>query len=193
MTGPQFMNRTHGSMIKSKCKRNLIVVGACVGLLFTALPLHAGESGASVEPHKNSVVLGLDVGLGASHFTGGNDQLNLVSGFKAGAGVREDLLLLFEIASVRGVGSSSNMQEYLFAVQFFPLEEGIYVRSGFGLGSAREVSFRRGYGIAGGTAVGYEWRIKKKFAFSPEFQLGYVRDRGNNFAYGLAMDFRWYF
>lgn len=179
--------------MKGGFKRNLILIGACFGLLFSVLPIHADEKDSSIEPHKNSVVLGFDIGLGASHFTGGNDQLNLVGGFKAGAGVREDLLLLFEIASVRGIGSSSNMQEYLFAVQYFPLEEGIYLRGGFGLGSAREVNFRRGYGIAGSTAVGYEWRIKKKFAFSPEVKFGYVRDRGNNFAYGLAMDFRWYF
>lgn len=167
------------------------------GLLSQGVVL-AQESQEKERSPRKGFVIGFDLGGGGIHF--GDDNMGaLLGGFVIGGGISEKILLLAENPGALGFrGDTPSGDALLFAPQFFVLDS-FFVRPGIGFGFA-EVDVVGGgtlstdLGVAAGLAAGYEWRLTKRFALSPEVKFNYLRvEGGNHYSYGVVADLRWYF
>lgn len=162
------------------------------------LPGFSGVRAAELTERKGFVI-GFDLGGGRVHFNGGGSSSAFMAGIKIGGGISEHVLLLAEFFDAQGIrDDSASLVGLLFSSQIFlPLD--FYVRPGIGFGYAKVklpggATVTSDNGFAAGFAFGHEWRLTKRFAFSPEAKFDYARiEGGNNFAYGATMDLRWYF
>src|SRR3990167_6466517 len=163
------------------------------------------------DEEKNSrkgFVVGIDVGAADLRLSNSGNEGAFLGGFKVGWGVHERVLLFLEETSLLAFNNvSSTIQALYVSGQFFLLKN-FYVRPGVGyadaeedaaagiattnFGNAKFVSTDLGFTAAG--TAGYEFRIKKKFALSPEGKFGYLRLGGaNHLFFGAVLDMRWYF
>ena len=146
---------------------------------------------------RKGFVIGLDLGGGGGQI-GDENMGALLGGNIIGGGITERILLLAESPFAVGFRSGApSAYAILFAAQFFVTDE-FFVRPGLGFGFAtitvnnRLISSESGF--AGALATGYELRLTKRFALSPEVKVIYLRAEGfNNFSIGVAADLRWYF
>ena len=179
-----------------KIRHRYLFLFALFGLMLFSRSAVAEEK--TVErTQRKGFLIGFDVGGGGLHLNGRNAGA-ILSAFKIGGGLNEKILLMFEGAGADDVGrDSSGLVSDLFSAQFF-LSPHLYVRPGIGMGLEYEDlpsgTSETHVGFSSALAAGYEWRLTKKFALSPELKLGYSRINGRNHeSYGAVADLRWYF
>lgn len=176
-----------------------VIIGLSAAVLLLAPFSAIAQEDAFSE--RKGFILGFDAG-------GGYEYYNLtktsglsvgVGSIKAGWGLSEKILLLAEMGY--SVGSKDKMPSMLLtylAPQIFATDS-FYVRPelGFAYGRVEKTSGaakENGYGLSAGLASGYEFRLTKRFALSPEVQFRYARvEGGNAYITGAYADLRWYF
>ena len=176
--------------------RSIILVLVFLAGLVPTISAHEKSADRS---DRKGFIISLDVGGGGLHLGGGRDLGAFLGGFKIGGGISERILLLAEDTTGIGfAGDVPSIEGIFFAPQFFATDS-FYVRPGFGFGFAEgDVGGGRtlstDLGFAAGFAAGYEWRLTKRFAISPEAKFNYLRVEGdNNYSFGVVADLRLYF
>ncbi|MFH1016595.1 MAG: hypothetical protein V1798_00255 [Pseudomonadota bacterium] len=150
-----------------------------------------------VREPRQGFFLGFDVGGGGITLNG-LDRGAFLGGIKIGGGVSEKVLLMGETsgAATSIDGDTVGISGIYFATQWF-FADNFYVRPGVGFAVLRtasgHISAESDAGFSAAAAVGYEFRLTKRFAMSPEAKGSYARIQGGNVgAYGAALDLRWY-
>lgn len=124
-------------------------------------------------------------------------------GIRIGGGLSEDLILMGETSN--SIVDQNNVDYGIYTVnfsaQYFVQETGFFVRPGVGfavvdaqtnVGPINVSNTEGGLSLVGN--VGYEFRLGKTFALTPEFNYGYARVDGTNFnRYGATLGFTFYF
>lgn len=169
-------------------------------VVLVSLTSFTAKAGDVERTSRQGFFIGFDLGGGGVHI--GSPAANtgaMLGGLKIGGGFNEKFLLMYEGASAatfrndEAAGYAS-----LLSGQFF-LTDQFYVRPGLGFavttyksGPSTTTTSKAGLGL--GFATGYEMRLTKRFALSPEAKVDYARTNGhNNTAYGVSVDLRWYF
>jgi len=194
----------------------VMAIATCVG----------ASTASALEPHeRNGFFIGFGLGAGNASWDWSfqsSDSPSEGSGtidFRIGGAIRSDLVLGFESSSwVKdydlGAGGTKvgdakvTFSTALFAATWFPGNQGFYMRGGVGVGTARgEVNVDvPGFeflslesddsGVAVLAALGYEWRLSRKFAIGPQvesFFLGIDGDIVDNVAVvDGSVQFNWY-
>lgn len=194
----------------------VMAIATCVG----------ASTASALEPHdRNGFFIGFGLGVGNASWdwsfespdspSEGSGTIDL----RIGGAIRNDLMLGFESSSwvkdydLEAGGSKVGdakvtFSTALFAATWFPGNRGFYVRGGLGVGTARgEVGVDLGglavlnvesddSGFAALAAMGYEWRLSRKFAIGPQvesFFLGVDGDVVDNVAVvDGSVQFNWY-
>lgn len=156
------------------------------------------ENSTAPKTDRRGFFLGLDAGGGGNYFSDKKNRGAFTGGLVIGGGLNEKILLMYEDSASIGLAKTTpTVGEGLFAAQFF-LTSNYYVRPGIGFGSAETssgtVTTATDIGFAAGLAAGYEFRLSKRFALSPEVKGHFLRAQGvNYYDYGVVADMRWYF
>ena len=159
-------------------------------------------------PHeRDGVVLGFNVGGG----TAGLDVDNASSDRESGAAANVRVAYAFRPEFTFGLESNIWTKEidgvtWTFSVvaagfTYYPSGQGLFLRAGIGSGTiSAEISQGgttlsaddSGIGLLG--AIGYEWRLTRKFALGPQADFGFM-DVGDNVSanyFNLTAALNWY-
>lgn len=179
-------------------------MGVAVLSLGTASPSLAGSW-----PHeRDGIVLGFNAGGGSAGINVTGVDSNREGGF--GGNFRVGYAFSPQVAA----GLEGNMwtknvdnETWTFsvggpAITYYPGATGFFVRGGVGVGTV-DYSLKsggvtlsssdNGFGFLG--AMGYEWRLGKKFALGPEFDYAHAKVNDNlsmNY-FNFTMGLNWYF
>ena len=185
-------------MLKTFTKHPVALLGILVVLILLARPSTSWS--ADVNGRKGFFA-GIDIGGGGiSNSDIGTDGA-LLGTVKAGLGISENLLLMGELAGALRLKSVSANTSGLWGLygsaQVF-LVDHFYVRPGVGFAhqSLSDVSLgdNSEFGFSMTAAAGYEFRLRKSLALSPEARLLYARmSQQNVTVFGADLDLRWYF
>ena len=121
----------------------------------------------------------------------------VMGGLRLGWGVTERVLV-FADKMAAFVPFEALVGTIIASAQVFPMKEkGVYLRPGIGMGVVIDSLVEddnEGAGLATSVAAGYEFRLKKHVALSPELRWDYVRAKSENYhIIGVVADLRWYF
>ena len=187
--------------------RTLFATCTACAVLATTL---ASPARGGTHPHdRNGFMIGFSVGGGSQGIEDGDEREGSVTGnLRVGYAVRPDLVVHFEgtgwtktFDTVFGDATWS-FSTATAALTCYPGGGGAFLRGGIGIGTARlkienagiEVSEdESGLGLV--AAVGYEWRLTKKFAMGPHGEFVWMdlgEDVGTADNFGGGLDFDWY-
>lgn len=158
--------------------------------VFYSPEILAGEKNS-----RKGFTFGLGVGPGYLQSGFGGSGFGMMGDLRFGFGISEQFLIFLEQNSAFGFNITDGIRtSFSVASQIFVTpDSGFYLRPSVGVGGIGNF-FDGGAGIAGGLAVGHEWRLGKSFALSPELQFDYLRAGGaNHYNYGAVLDLKWYF
>jgi len=188
-----------------------------IALVFLVFITAAGEAAAKYPHDRHGFCIGFGVGLGSVsvHAPGWQENgAGLVGDFRLGWALRPELVLGLEVAGV--TGDPARCSVLAAAATYHPGNFGLYLRAGAGLGFASEqvlivldkpgrgnapqisqsvdsLNDRNGAGFLG--AVGYEWRLTRRFALGPQANFVYVypgANRVDTFSVSYTTEFNWY-
>ena len=164
------------------------------------------------QPHeRNGLFLGFNLGAGTADISAdsGEDtdrEWGGAGNFRIGGALNNNLLLGGEFTAwgKEEDGSTLALSTVLFAVTYYPGDQGLFLRGGVGFGtSSFEVEVEDGFklskdesGFAMAAAAGYEWRLTRKFALGPQVEFVYLNiggdfiDTANYF--DATLGFNWY-
>lgn len=182
-----------------------VVPVVLVLLVVAALP---AKTMAGDWPHeRDGVVLGFNVGGGSA-----NLEVDNITGDRESGGAA-NIRVAYMAQPALAIGAESNLWSkeiegvtWTFSViaaalTFYPSGEGFFIRGGVGSGtisaelrdSGASVSVSdSGLGLLG--ALGYEWRLTRKFALGPELDFGWmdVGDEVTANYFNLTAALNWY-
>jgi hypothetical protein len=185
-------------------------------LRLLALGVLMSAFGASVvhaaQPHhRGGFFIGFNLGAGTAdissdEFEDTDREWGGAGNFRLGGAIKQDLLIGFEsTAWVKDEdGTTISLTTAMLGVTYYPGNAGLFLRGGVGLGSSSlEVELPNGFtqskdenGIGLAAAVGYEWRLTRKFAMGPQVDFTYLNigddivDTANFF--DITLGFNWY-
>ncbi|HMQ10303.1 MAG TPA: outer membrane beta-barrel protein [Oligoflexia bacterium] len=148
--------------------------------------------------------LGFSLGGGSLNIDGGDYKEGaFLGGIRIGGGISENILLMAETnnAITDEDGVTVTHGSLNFAAQFF-LNGNFYLRPGIGFASLQidgddgtfSFSATSDAGFNACLSAGYEFRLGKRFALSPEATFSYSSIEGSDVThYGLKAAFQWYF
>ena len=188
---------------------------AVVLCLVVGTTLVAVSPATAASQDRTGFFIGLGAGwgnMGADLESFATDRENSVAGnFRLGWAVTNSVAIGLETSTwakkyaIGGTGTDLNLLATVttFAVTVFPGNMGLYARGGLGFATARQElqgggvsvsNTENGLGLL--AAVGYEWRLTKKFALGPQAQWAYLNigDQGINSAdfVSLTAQATWY-
>jgi hypothetical protein len=177
-----------------------------------ALVLAAGAAVAGDNPHTHGgFFIGFNLGAGSADVTipGVEDtdrEWGAAGNFRLGGAINDNLLLGAESsgwAKDEG-GSSLSLGTLAFAVTYYPTDQGFFLKGAIGFASSSyetdlangftQSKTETGFGLQG--AMGYEWRLTRKFAMGPQVEFVYLNIGGDlvdtaNF-FDATLGFNWY-
>ena len=184
----------------------LIVIGLFVSYSQTAI--------AEPKPHdRNGFFIGFGLGGGSGGMEDVDDRKGGgVGNFRLGYAITPEVTIGLESSAwiwqeeQSGIDLMVSFSVATFGATYWPGNKGVYLKGGVGFGT---VSFEEsvetslgtlklenddsGFGLLG--AVGYEWRLTKKFALGPEVDFAYLNVGGDvgsaNYVAGTLM-LNWY-
>ncbi len=176
-----------------------------------ATSLFAGTAFAGSHPQDhNGFFIGFNLGAGTAQIKNDGESSDREWGgagnFRLGGAIKNNLLLGGEFTGwTRDQdGSTVSLSSVLFAVTYYPTNEGFYLRGGMGFGSSHfsidlgddvtQSKDESGFALA--LATGYEWRLTKKFALGPQVEFNWMDIGGDlvetaNF-FDATLGFNWY-
>lgn len=186
--------------------RTITVIVAALGVL-----LGSSVSWAA-QPHQRSgFFIGFNLGAGNAEISvpdvGDSDRAwGGAADFRLGGAIKEDLLLGAESSgwAKDKDGTTVTLSAIALAATYYPGNQGFFLRGGMGLAtSSVEIELTNGFtqsknetgfGLLG--AMGYEWRLTKKFALGPQVEFVYLNIGGDlvdtaNF-FDVTLGFNWY-
>ena len=180
--------------------------------LVAALSCTAGVAWAGQHPHDHTgFFIGFNLGAGSAdisipNFVDTDREWGGAGNFRIGGAIKNNLLLGAESSAwVKDEnGTTVSLSSLAFAVTYYPGELGFFLRGGAGFAtSSVEVEIANGYtqsksetGFGLQAAMGYEWRLTKKFAMGPQVEFVYLNIGGDlvdtaNF-FDATLGFNWY-
>jgi hypothetical protein len=185
-----------------------VLIGRAIALM-AALALLAPPAWAGTHPpDRNGFMIGFGLGGGSANLKNGDKREGSVTAnLRIGYAVRPDLVLHYEGAAWsktfnEAVGDVTwTFSTNTAALTYYAPGTGLFVRGGFGLGTARveiktqgvKVSHdESGFGFL--VAAGWEWRLATKFALAPQVQYAYQSLdtlKSSNVVDG-SLGFNWY-
>lgn len=173
--------------------------------------LAAGSAFAGKYPHDHrGFFIGFNLGGGTADINVDDADTDREWGgtgnFRLGGAIKDNLLLGGEGTGwiKEEDGNTLALSTFLFAVTYYPGNEGFFLRAGMGFGtSSFEADAGDGFtlskdetGFALAAAAGYEWRLTKKFAIGPQVEFNYLNIGGDlvdtaNF-FDATLGFNWY-
>ncbi|MCI5072546.1 autotransporter domain-containing protein [bacterium] len=178
-------------------KRILLSLSFFVGLAFGSV--HAQEY-----TDRKGFFIGFSLGGGGLNVDGGDYRKGAyLGGLRIGGGISEDILLMAETNNAIGEedGLTVTHGSLSFAAQFF-FRDNFYVRPAIGIatlqvdGSEGSFSFSStsDAGFNASVSAGYEFRLSKRFALSPEITYAYSSVESITVShYGAKAALQWYF
>jgi len=185
-----------------------IHLGSAVALA-TWVCAGAAFAGSHAQDH-HGFFLGFNLGAGTAEVSSGGESSDREWGgagnFRLGGAVKNDLLIGGEFTgwTKDKDGTTVSLSTALFAVTYYPGNQGFFLRGGMGFGSSHfEQDVAGGYkrskdetGFALAGAAGYEWRLTRKFALGPQVEFNYLNIGGDlvdtaNF-FDATLGFNWY-
>lgn len=181
-------------------------------MLVCAFAVSGVANAGQLENGKNDrkgFLLGFGVGGGGMYMTSdGSSETKgaLITDIKIGAGITEDILLMYNqyAGYTKADGVNLYVLNFPVALQWYFWKD-LYVRPAVGLSYAHASTNVGGLTISQNSKVsfgaslsaGYEFRFGKYFALSPEVTYHYDRIRsdasGNAHAFGAEASFVWFF
>lgn len=154
-----------------------------------------------MDPRKGFVIGG-NLGLGGTHFDEEFNQFAGFGGILIGAGLTEKILVMGE--SFGGYSQDPDFDLRYFGLhgstQIF-IDDHLYLRPAIGFAYAEakinifgtSLVAESNWGFSSLLSGGYEFRMGKNFALSPEGMLHYARIEGSNVInYGVRASAVWY-
>ncbi len=198
--------------LREGCAVVLALIALCVAGARPALAAPPADlpEGPGGEPHaRTGFYIGFGVGAGNAGIKNGADRETGADGmFRLGWAVRHDLVIGYEGSAWTrtenqfGIDVTSTFSVSVLAVTYYPNNHGIFLKAGIGFaratleaaqGSLKVSNDDDGLGLLG--ALGFEWRLTRKFAMGPEVQFAYLDVGGlvdaANYIDGL-LTFNWY-
>lgn len=176
-----------------------------------ATSLYAGSAIAGAYPHDHhGFFIGFNLGAGTAQIKNDGESSDHEWGgagnFRLGGAVKNNLLLGAEFTGWTrdDNGNTVSLSSILFAVTYYPTDQGFYLRGGAGFGSSHfstdlpngSTLSKDESGFAMALATGYEWRLTKKFALGPQVEFNWLDIGGDlvdtaNF-FDATLGFNWY-
>ena len=178
-------------------------------MLATLVSAGTAFAGSHPQDH-HGFFIGFNLGAGTADVSASGESSDREWGgaadFRLGGAVKDNLLVGGEFTAWGKDENSTNvsLSTALFAVTYYPGNEGFFLRGGMGFGtSSFEEDLSNGYtrsksetGFAMAAAAGYEWRLTRKFALGPQVEFNYLNIGGDlvdtaNF-FNTTLGFNWY-
>ena len=176
-----------------------------------ATSLYAGNAVAGAYPHDHhGFFIGFNLGAGTAQIKNDGESSDHEWGgagnFRLGGAVKNNLLLGAEFTgwTKDDNGNTVSLSSILFAVTYYPTDQGFYLRGGAGFGGSHfstdlpngSTLSKDESGFAMALATGYEWRLTKKFALGPQVEFNWLDIGGDlvdtaNF-FDATLGFNWY-
>jgi outer membrane protein with beta-barrel domain len=202
------LRSTQGGARRRRCSIRLLT-GGFVAALFVLSLLTPSSALAGKWPHeRNGFMLGLNAGGGTAGLSVGNFDSDREGGtagnFRAGYAVDPQFVLGLEgnVWTKKVDNETWTFSVGGAALTYYPGAGGFFVRGGVGVGNT-EYSVENGnvtvtasddgLGLLG--AMGYEWRLTRRFALGPQVDFGWM-DVGNDVKanyFNFTVGANWYF
>ena len=174
-----------------------------VALLALLMPIPKTASASTFPADRSGGSLGIQLGIGTAGLGGGGlgslgREGGTVAGLRLGRAINQGTA--FEIGSAGWTKSEDGVRFTFNALTaglaFYP-KGGLVLRTGVGLGTTTQwyaggTSTDKGIGLLGG--VGYEFRVSRVVAISPEVNAGFASFSGGSANWiGAGVGVNWYF
>lgn len=173
--------------------------------------LSAGTVNAGHPHDHGGLFLGFNLGAGTADISS-EDGIETdrdwggTGNVRIGGAIKNNLLLGAEFTGwTNDLGEVEiSLSTVLFCVTYYPTDQGFFLRGGMGFGSGHlEQELPNGFtqskdetGFGLGAAMGYEWRLTRKFALGPQVEFVYLNVGGdfieNGNYFDATLGFNWY-